>query len=89
VQRALHEVYDTYRLANVCADYPEMLIGAKKGSPLILGVGQNEYVLASGVSAIVQHTEQALYLSDNEMVTVDPKSFPYQDDRQQSAQTVK
>ena len=75
VQRALHEVYGTYGLAIMCTDYPEMLIGAKKGSPLILGVGQNEYVLASDASAIVQHTEQAMYLSDNEMVTVYPKSF--------------
>jgi glucosamine--fructose-6-phosphate aminotransferase (isomerizing) len=75
VQRALHEVYGTYGLAIMCVDYPEMLIGAKKGSPLILGVGQNEYVLASDASAIVQHTEQAMYLADNEMVTVTPKGF--------------
>jgi glucosamine--fructose-6-phosphate aminotransferase (isomerizing) len=75
VQRALHEVYGTYGLAIMCVDYPEMLIGAKKGSPLILGVGQNEYVLASDASAIVQHTEQAMYLADNEMVTVKPKGF--------------
>jgi glutamine---fructose-6-phosphate transaminase (isomerizing) len=75
VQRALHEVYGTYGLAIMCVDYPEMLIGAKKGSPLILGVGQDEYVLASDASAIVQHTEQAMYLADNEMVTVTPKGF--------------
>jgi glutamine---fructose-6-phosphate transaminase (isomerizing) len=75
VQRALHEVYGTYGLAIMCSDYPEMLIGAKKGSPLILGVGQHEYILASDASAIIQHTEQALYLSDNEMVTVTPKGF--------------
>ncbi len=75
VQRALHEVYGTYGLAIMCVDYPDMLIGAKKGSPLILGVGQGEYILASDASAIVQHTEQAMYLSDNEMVTVTPQSF--------------
>jgi glucosamine--fructose-6-phosphate aminotransferase (isomerizing) len=68
-------VYGTYGLAIMCVDYPEMLIGAKKGSPLILGVGQDEYVLASDASAIVQHTEQAMYLADNEMVTVTPTSF--------------
>lgn len=75
VQRALHEVYGTYGLAIMCVDYPDILIGAKKGSPLILGVGKGEYILASDASAIVQHTEQALYLSDNEMVTVSPQSF--------------
>jgi glutamine---fructose-6-phosphate transaminase (isomerizing) len=75
VQRALHEVYGTYGLAIMCTDFPDMLIGAKKGSPLILGVGQHEYVLASDASAIIQHTEQALYLSDNEMVTVTTKGF--------------
>ena len=75
VQRALHEIYGTYGLAIMCVDCPEMLIGAKKGSPLILGVGKGEYILASDASAIIQHTEQALYLSDNEIITVCPQSF--------------
>jgi glucosamine--fructose-6-phosphate aminotransferase (isomerizing) len=52
-----------------------MLIGAKKGSPLILGVGDNEYILASDAAAIVEHTTQAIYLADNEMVAVGPKGF--------------
>jgi glucosamine--fructose-6-phosphate aminotransferase (isomerizing) len=52
-----------------------MLIGAKKGSPLILGVGDNEYVLASDAAAIVEHTTQAIYLADSEMVTVSSKGF--------------
>jgi glucosamine--fructose-6-phosphate aminotransferase (isomerizing) len=52
-----------------------MLIGAKRGSPLILGVGDNEYILASDAAAIVEHTTQAIYLSDNEMVTVTSEGF--------------
>jgi glucosamine--fructose-6-phosphate aminotransferase (isomerizing) len=52
-----------------------MLIGAKKGSPLILGVGDNEYILASDAAAIVEHTTQAIYLADNEMVTIGPDAF--------------
>ncbi len=75
VQRALRELHGTYGLAILCADFPDTLIGAKKGSPLILGVGENEYILASDAAAIVEHTKQAVYLADNEMVTITPKGF--------------
>ena len=75
VQHALNELVGTYGLAIVCTDYPDMLIGAKKGSPLILGLGKNEYIIASDASAIVQHTAQVIYLADNEMVTITPKGF--------------
>ncbi len=75
VQRALHEVHGTFGLAIVCSDFPEMLIGAKKGSPLILGVGENEYILASDAAAIVEHTTQAIYLADNEMVVITSEGF--------------
>jgi glucosamine--fructose-6-phosphate aminotransferase (isomerizing) len=75
VQRALGELHGTYGLGILCADCPNMFIGAKKGSPLILGVGDGEYVLASDAAAIVEHTTHAVYLSDNEMVTVTPAGF--------------
>jgi glucosamine--fructose-6-phosphate aminotransferase (isomerizing) len=75
VQRALGELHGTFGLAIVCSDFPDTLIGAKRGSPLILGVGDNEYILASDAAAIVEHTTQAIYLSDNEMVTVGPDGF--------------
>ena len=75
VQRALQELHGTFGLAIICSDYPNMLIGAKKGSPLILGVGDNEYILASDAAAIVEHTTQAIYLADNEMVTIGPDGF--------------
>jgi len=75
VQQALHELCGTYGLAIMCSDYPGMLIGAKKGSPLILGVGENEYIIASDAAAIVEHTTQAIYLSDNEMVTAGADGF--------------
>jgi len=70
VQRALHEVHGTFGLAMICVDFPDLLIGAKRGSPLILGVGNGEYFLASDAAAIVEHTTQAIYFADNEMVTV-------------------
>jgi len=75
VQRALHELHGTFGLAIICADFPSMLIGAKKGSPLILGVGDGECILASDAAAIVEHTTQAIYFADNEMVTVTRDSF--------------
>jgi len=75
VQKALRELHGTYGLAILCSDFPQMLIGAKKGSPLILGVGENEYILASDAAAIVEHTTQAIYLADNEMVTVTADGF--------------
>jgi glucosamine--fructose-6-phosphate aminotransferase (isomerizing) len=75
VQQALGELHGTFGLAIVCCDFPDMLIGAKKGSPLILGVGDNEYILASDAAAIIEHTTQAIYLADNEMVIVSPQGF--------------
>ncbi|AQQ71282.1 Glutamine--fructose-6-phosphate aminotransferase, isomerizing [Limihaloglobus sulfuriphilus] len=75
VQRALDMVVGTYGLAIICDDCPDTIIAAKKGSPLILGVGQNEYIIASDASAIVEHTQQAVYLSDNEMAVVNNSGF--------------
>ncbi|MFA5554412.1 MAG: glutamine--fructose-6-phosphate transaminase (isomerizing) [Phycisphaerae bacterium] len=75
VQRALNEIHGTYGLAIVCRDFSDCLIGAKKGSPLILGVGSGEYILASDASAIVEHTTRAVYMSDGEMVVITPKGF--------------
>jgi len=75
VQRALQEIHGTFGLAIVCSDFPDTIIGAKKGSPLILGVGDNEYILASDAAAIIEHTTQAIYLADNEMVTITPDGF--------------
>ena len=75
VQHALQKLHGTFGVAIVCSDFPDLLIGAKRGSPLILGVGDSEYILASDAAAIVEHTTQAIYLSDNEMVTVGPDGF--------------
>ncbi len=75
VQAALQQLHGTYGLAIICSDFPNVLIGAKKGSPLILGVGADEYIIASDASAIVGHTTRAIYLADNEMVTITPDGF--------------
>jgi glucosamine--fructose-6-phosphate aminotransferase (isomerizing) len=75
VQAALHEVEGTYGIAILCKDEPDTLVVARKGSPLIIGVGDEEYVVASDASAIVEHTTQVIYLNDNEMAVLKPGSF--------------
>jgi glucosamine--fructose-6-phosphate aminotransferase (isomerizing) len=75
VQAALHEVTGTYGIAVVCKDEPDTLVVARKGSPLIVGVGDEEYIVASDASAIVEHTRQVIYLNDNEMAVLKAGSF--------------
>jgi glucosamine--fructose-6-phosphate aminotransferase (isomerizing) len=75
VQAALHEVEGTYGIAVIIKDEPDTLVVARKGSPLIIGVGKEEYVVASDASAIVEHTTQVIYLNDNEMAVLKPDSF--------------
>jgi glucosamine--fructose-6-phosphate aminotransferase (isomerizing) len=75
VQQALQKLHGTFGVAILCRDFPDTLIAAKRGSPLILGVGDSEYILASDAAAIVEHTTQAIYLADNEMVTIGPGGF--------------
>ena len=70
VRQALHEVSGTYGLAVVCADEPGKIVAARKGSPLIVGVGADEYIVASDAAAIVEHTVNVVYLNDNEMAVV-------------------
>ena len=75
VQGALDQVEGTYGIAVCCRDEPDTLIVARKGSPLIVGVGNDEYIVASDASAIVEHTTQVIYLNDNEMAILRPDSF--------------
>jgi glutamine---fructose-6-phosphate transaminase (isomerizing) len=75
VQAALHQVDGTYGIAVMCKDEPDTLVVARKGSPLIVGVGQDEYIVASDASAIVEHTARVIYLNDNEMAILQPDSF--------------
>ncbi|HOF19349.1 MAG TPA: glutamine--fructose-6-phosphate transaminase (isomerizing), partial [Phycisphaerae bacterium] len=70
VQAALQEVTGTYGIAVVCQDEPDKIVVARKGSPLIIGVGKDEYVVASDASAIIEHTANVVYLNDNEMAVI-------------------
>jgi glucosamine--fructose-6-phosphate aminotransferase (isomerizing) len=75
VQAALGQVEGTYGIAVLCREEPDTLVVARKGSPLLIGVGDNEYVVASDASAIVEHTTQVIYLNDNEMAVLRPTGF--------------
>jgi len=75
VRLALSEVAGTYGLAIICKDEPNKIIAARRGSPMVLGVGEDKFILASDTSAIIQYTRQVVYLNDNEIVIVDKDKF--------------
>lgn len=75
VVSALKEVVGTYGIAVVCQDHPDVIVGARRGSPLIVGVGKGENFLASDAAAIVSHTRQVVYLNDLDVVTVSADDF--------------
>jgi glutamine---fructose-6-phosphate transaminase (isomerizing) len=75
VVQALADVEGTYGIAVVCADEPGTIVGARKGSPLVVGVGDGEYFLASDVAPLVDHTRQVIYLDDGEMAVLTPEGF--------------
>ncbi|MEL7087923.1 MAG: SIS domain-containing protein, partial [Planctomycetota bacterium] len=64
VQTAMREVTGAYAIAVTCTREPHTLVVARKGSPLIIGIAENAYVVASDPSAIVAHTTQAITLED-------------------------
>lgn len=70
VRRALNEVEGTYGLAVLSSNEPDKIVVARKGSPLVLGIGENENFVASDVSALIAHTKQVVYLEDGEIAEV-------------------
>ncbi len=75
VRLGLSEVEGTFGVAVISANEPDKLIGAKRGSPMVLGLGDNEYILASDTSAIIQYTRQVIYLNDDEMVIINDDGY--------------
>ncbi len=75
VRQALKEVVGTYGIAVVHVDHPNVIVGARRGSPLLIGVGRDENFLASDVSAIIAHTRRVVYLNDLEIVTLARDDF--------------
>ena len=79
VRAALTEVEGTYGLAIVYSKEPDKLVVARKGSPLVLGIGDGENFVASDVSAIIAHTKQVVYLEDGEVVEISKDNFVTKD----------
>ena len=75
VRKSLSHVEGTFGIAVICKDCPGELIGARRGSPLIVGLGKGENLLASDVSALTHCTTNVVYLNDNEVVHLRPDDF--------------
>ena len=75
VMEALREVTGTYGLVAMHEDQPDVMVGARRGSPLVLGIGPHEHFLASDVSAIVAHTQTVAHLRDFDVVTIDRNGY--------------
>jgi len=75
VSLAMMQTEGTFGCAFIFADQPNLLIGARKGSPLILGVSDGEFILASDASAIIEHTRRVVYLNDGELVVCTREAF--------------
>lgn len=72
---ALREVIGTYGIAVICTEQPDVMIGARRGSPLIIGIGDGENFLTSDANAIVAHTRQVVFLNDYDVATLTRDRF--------------
>ncbi|MDM8161216.1 glutamine--fructose-6-phosphate transaminase (isomerizing) [Labilibaculum sp. K2S] len=70
VRLALTKVVGAYGLVVICEDEPDKLIAARKGSPLVVGVGNGEYFLASDATPIIEYTNSVIYLNDNDVAII-------------------
>jgi glutamine---fructose-6-phosphate transaminase (isomerizing) len=70
VRIALNEVTGAYAIVVLSEDYPDMLIGARKGSPLVVGLGKDEYFMASDATPIIEYTKNVVYLDDEEIAVI-------------------
>ena len=70
VQLALQQVIGAYAIAILDKEHPDTLIAARKGSPLVVGIGEDEYFLASDATPIVEYTDKVIYIDDEEVVSL-------------------
>src|SRR5205807_37841 len=72
VRKALAQVKGTYGLAVISPRFPDLVVGARLGSPLVLGIGEEENFLASDPAALIGNTEKVVYLQDHQMCVLTP-----------------
>lgn len=75
IRLALKQIVGTYGLAILNSEMPDRIFIARKGSPLLLGIGENEMFVASDASPIVEYTNKVVYLDDGEMAIVTQESY--------------
>ncbi|KKS26512.1 MAG: Isomerizing Glutamine-fructose-6-phosphate aminotransferase [Parcubacteria group bacterium GW2011_GWA2_42_11] len=75
VARALKKVKGTYGLAVMSAAEPEKIVVAKQSSPLLIGLGQDEFIVASDAAAVITHTKKVIYLEDGEIGVINKNDF--------------
>jgi glucosamine--fructose-6-phosphate aminotransferase (isomerizing) len=75
LRAALKQVIGTYGVVLIHRDVPGVLVGARRGSPLVLGIGKNENLVASDAAAMISHTRDVVFLKDYEIVAVDAGEF--------------
>jgi len=71
VTRALKEIEGTYGITVMAVDEPGVLVVARRGSPIVIGLGEDETIIASDASAIITYTRQAIYLDDNDIARIE------------------
>ena len=70
VRQALQRVVGAYAIAVMDLDYPDMIIAARKSSPLAIGIGENEFLLGSDATPIIEYTKKVVYLNDDEIAVI-------------------
>jgi glutamine---fructose-6-phosphate transaminase (isomerizing) len=70
VRQALTQVIGAYAIVVMDKNEPDKIVGARKGSPLVVGIGENEFFMASDASPIVEYTKRVVYLNDEEVVCI-------------------
>ena len=75
VRKALEKVEGTYGILVISATEPGKMVAARNGSPIVMGIGEDEYIVASDVAAILKYTRQVIYLEDHEMIVATPDHF--------------
>lgn len=79
VRIALNRVVGAYAIVIISADEPDMLIAARKGSPLVLGLGKDEFFLASDATPIIEYANEVVYLNDDEVCVIRDNKFTIKD----------
>jgi len=71
VQLALNQVVGAYAIAIIEKGHPDLIVAARKGSPLVVGIGEDEYFLASDATPIIEYTNKVVYIGEEEIVTLE------------------